>query len=295
MFKKLDSAQIAQSLSTQTRQYLVGHLQRPQNLAHLDSEDVEIGISSYETFATEATHRHSVAVEYQYVLSGWTAYLDADTQEEHHFTTGDFYAIYPGTSYAQKSKPGTRILFIKVPSINDKELVEENSVVIEWMAERLKTVRTDYFYDLNAPEPNSIRPAAAVAIAQGDKILMVKRGDSGYWSLPGGTLDFGESLPSCATREVLEETGLTVQLKDIVGTYTDPNIRISYSDGEIRQEFTVVYYAETCDMNVVLDGESSAYRWVKYSELNALEMVHSQRRRINDLIAFIEEGRKVMG
>jgi 8-oxo-dGTP pyrophosphatase MutT (NUDIX family) len=62
--------------------------------------------------------------------------------------------------------------------------------------------------------------------------------------MPGGTLDFGESLTGCAIREVLEETGLQIRITGLIGTYTDPHILIGYSDGEVRQEFTFVYAAE---------------------------------------------------
>lgn len=295
MFIKLDAKEIEHSLNDATRQYLVGHLGRPQKLEHLDTEDLEIGITSYRDFRSEEPHVHATAVEYQYVLSGWTQYLDVESGEEFNFKTGDFYAIYPGTSYAQKSKPGTRILFIKVPSINDKERIAPSEVVAKWIGERLKTVRTDYYYDPNAPMPNSIHPAAAVAIEHDGSILMVRRGDNGKWTLPGGTLDFGESLPECAVREMREETHLEVSLKEVVGTYTDANIRVAYTDGEVRQEFTIVYFGEAKNHDVVIDSESSEYRWVPFAELNDLEMADSQRRRIKDLLNYFTTGEKKIG
>src|SRR6516225_2405625 len=105
--------------------------------------------------------------------------------------------------------------------------------------------RRDYFYDPEAPKPNSIRPAAAVALFDSrGNILLLRRKDNDKWTMPGGTLDFGESLTDCASREVREETGLQIRITGLIGTYTDPNILIAYSDGEVRQEFTFVYAAE---------------------------------------------------
>jgi 8-oxo-dGTP diphosphatase len=71
--------------------------------------------------------------------------------------------------------------------------------------------RRDCFYDREAPKPNSIRPAAAVAFFDScGNILLLRRKDNDKWTMPGGTLDFGESLTSCAIREVREETGLHI-------------------------------------------------------------------------------------
>ena len=102
-------------------------------------------------------------------------------------------------------------------------------------------------------------------------------------------------MPECAIREMREETGLDVELKEIIGTYTDANIRIAYSDGEVRQEFTIVYYGTTAYDNVLLDWESTAYRWVPLNDLQQLEMAESQRRRINDLLCYLETGNKRIG
>jgi len=49
--------------------------------------------------------------------------------------------------------------------------------------------RRDYFYDPEAPKPNSIRPAAAVALFDsGGNILLLRRKDNDKWTMPGGTL-----------------------------------------------------------------------------------------------------------
>ena len=85
--------------------------------------------------------------------------------------------------------------------------------------------RRDYFYDPEAPKPNCIRPAAAVALFDSDgNILLLRRKDNHKWTLPGGTLDFRESLTDCAIREVREETGLQIQITGLIGTYSDPHI-----------------------------------------------------------------------
>ncbi len=66
---------------------------------------------------------------------------------------------------------------------------------------------------------------AAIFDAAG-RLLLVRRADNGYWSLPGGHLDYGETLVQTARREIREETGLDVQIERLSGVYSAP-----YPDG----------------------------------------------------------------
>ena len=44
-----------------------------------------------------------------------------------------------------------------------------------------------------------------------------------YWALPGGFVDYGECVEDAAIREALEETSINVELKELVGVYSDPS------------------------------------------------------------------------
>ncbi len=64
---------------------------------------------------------------------------------------------------------------------------------------------------------------ALAFIRQGDSILLVRQREGpGYWGLPGGVLEAGESVDQAAIREVKEETGLDVRLLRLVGLYSKP-------------------------------------------------------------------------
>ncbi len=55
-------------------------------------------------------------------------------------------------------------------------------------------------------------------------IMLIRRKNEPLgWALPGGFVDYGESVQSAACREALEETGLDVVLDDLLGVYSDPN------------------------------------------------------------------------
>lgn len=62
----------------------------------------------------------------------------------------------------------------------------------------------------------------AVVVRKGSnppEILVIKRGtqpNKGSWSVPGGRLDFGETIADCAAREVLEETGVTAKVGPVI-------------------------------------------------------------------------------
>lgn len=56
-------------------------------------------------------------------------------------------------------------------------------------------------------------------VFQGDKVLLVKRGKEpglGKWSIPGGAVEVGETVKSAIQREIEEETGLFVEVLDLI-------------------------------------------------------------------------------
>jgi 8-oxo-dGTP diphosphatase len=67
----------------------------------------------------------------------------------------------------------------------------------------------------------SYRPHVGVhlILATGGKVLLLRRANTGYadgsWSVPGGCLDDGETLPAAAAREAREEIGITIDAADL--------------------------------------------------------------------------------
>ncbi len=147
--------------------------------------------------------------------------------------------------------------------------------------------RIDFFDDPAAPQANSVVPSANVIVVNNSgEILMIRRSDNDNWALPGGAMDLGESLPAAAVRETLEETGVQVEITGLVGIYTDPRHVILYtSNGEARQEFSVVFTAAPLSGTSTPSDESREVRWIAQDELAALAMDRSMRMRINHYLA----------
>lgn len=71
------------------------------------------------------------------------------------------------------------------------------------------------------------RPVVGVnvfATTDDGRILLIRRADSGLWALPGGTVEWGETLRGTVPRELWEEAGIrTVEPRELLGVYSAPD------------------------------------------------------------------------
>jgi ADP-ribose pyrophosphatase YjhB (NUDIX family) len=146
--------------------------------------------------------------------------------------------------------------------------------------------RIDYYDDPSAPKANSLVPSVNVVVVNdAGEILMIRRSDNDNWAVPGGAIDLGESVAQAAVRETREESGIDCEITGVVGIYSDPKHVILYtSNGEARQEFSIVLTARPVSGKPTPSSESSEVRWVPTSAVREYTMDRSMRIRITDYL-----------
>ena len=119
-----------------------------------------------------------------------------------------------------------------------------------------------------------------VTISSGE-VLLIRRSDNQNWAVPGGAIDLGESMVQAAVRETKEETSMDCSVTGLVGIYTNPKHVILYtSNGEVRQEFSILLTARATGGAPTPSEESSEVRWVPRAGLGGYPMDRSMRLRI---------------
>ena len=121
--------------------------------------------------------------------------------------------------------------------------------------------------------PPPPRPVIAVsaAIVDGDRVLLVQRGNppnQGLWSVPGGRLEWSESLREGVAREVREETGLAVEVGPLVEVVerVDPGTPPAY-------HFVILdFLARPLGGELRPGDDASDARWVSRAEWASLPL-----------------------
>ncbi|MBK8256571.1 MAG: NUDIX hydrolase [Polyangiaceae bacterium] len=87
------------------------------------------------------------------------------------------------------------------------------------------------------------RPVVGVAVAgrtADGKWVLIRRGDTGTWALPGGTVEWGETLRTSIARELLEEAGIEhASIGKVIGVYSHPDRDVRFHAVTVLVEATV--------------------------------------------------------
>jgi 8-oxo-dGTP diphosphatase len=120
--------------------------------------------------------------------------------------------------------------------------------------------------DTNGVSGTEIGCVGAVIKDERGRLLLIKRGHepgAGLWSLPGGRIEPGETDAEALVREMLEETGLTVEPGRLIGSVKRPG-----RDGDV---IDIRDYAATVVSGTLRAGDDAAdARWVSVADLGSL-------------------------
>lgn len=125
--------------------------------------------------------------------------------------------------------------------------------------------------------------SAALLDHQG-RIFLTRRADNEQWCLPGGRMEPGESVTEACEREVLEETGLTVRVKRLIGVYSHPDQLVVYRDGNKAHVVALHFEAEVVSGEPGLSNETTAFGYFSLEEIDGLEMFGRHRERVVDTL-----------
>lgn len=115
----------------------------------------------------------------------------------------------------------------------------------------------------------------AVIFRSDNRVLVTKRRDGDIWCLPGGLVDFGESVVDAVVREVREEVGLHVTVSRLVGVYSEANLRVVWP---ARQNSIILTFQCEVTSGELSPGEEvSETEYVAHDALPPLIETHYQR------------------
>jgi 8-oxo-dGTP diphosphatase len=149
------------------------------------------------------------------------------------------------------------------------------------------------------------RPIVGVGgvVIENSRALLIRRGTEpliGQWSIPGGTLELGETLAEGTARELQEETGLEVKVLEMIEAFE----RINFGHGadeswttpeerrRPRFHFVIVdYLCERVAGNPVAGGDVTDVAWVGEDELEKYQLTPTATRVIRKAFS-LARGRK---
>ncbi len=128
---------------------------------------------------------------------------------------------------------------------------------------------------MNREYPDKPFIGVGAVIVKDNRVLLIRRGQPpllGEWSLPGGVLECGETLREAAIREAREETGLIVEVGEMLGVYERI---IRGEEGRVRYHYVLIdFLCRPVAGGLKAGSDASEAAWFTHEELPALKLAY---------------------
>ena len=139
----------------------------------------------------------------------------------------------------------------------------------------------------NGAYPNCPQVAVGAIVFKEDKVLLVLRGKppaENLWSIPGGSVELGETLQEATEREIREEAGITIRAREPVYTF---DVLERDNKGNVRFHYVIVDLAADYISGELRPGDDAVdVRWFSADEVNKLKVSEATRKLLNERFGF---------
>ena len=132
--------------------------------------------------------------------------------------------------------------------------------------------------------PKAPVPAVSAIIIEDGRILLVRRGSApalGRWSAPGGAIELGETAIEAVKREVLEETGIEIEVGAIAGL--SDVIVTDEETGDILYHYTLItFFATPTGGEPMAATDAAEVKWVLLSDIHEYNVTKTLLTRLQE-------------
>jgi ADP-ribose pyrophosphatase YjhB (NUDIX family) len=109
--------------------------------------------------------------------------------------------------------------------------------------------------------------AVILVVDTQNRLLMMRRSDTGSWGVPGGATEPGERVEDAAKRETFEETNLEIGEMSLVGVFSGPEFYFKYPNRDEVYNVTIVYLSRDWHGDVKLNDEHTEWGWFATTDI----------------------------